>query len=77
MLNKNSLGLSKKGAAQYSRTRYTHSVNASCSYKVQEDIICIHIRAGRYTAEKPKRRYFCHTGIDIEQKILYRQTDIP
>ena len=34
-------------------------------------------RAGQYTAEKPKRRYFCHTCIDIEQKILYRQTDIP
>ena len=24
-------------------TRYTHSVNASCSYKIQEDIICIHM----------------------------------
>ena len=36
----------------------------------------IYSRAGRYTAEKSKRRYFCHTGIDIEQKILYRQTDI-
>ena len=34
-------------------------------------------RAGRYTAEKPKRRYFCHTSINIEQKILYQQTDIP
>ena len=39
------------------------------------DLLCI--RAGRYTAEKPKRRYFCHTGIDIKQKNLYRQTDIP
>ena len=26
-------------------TRYTHSVNASCSYKVQEDIICIHMNS--------------------------------
>ena len=25
-------------------TRYTHSVNASCSNKVQEDIICIHMK---------------------------------
>ena len=33
-------------------------------------------RAGRYTAEKCKRKYFCHTGINIEQKILYRQTEI-
>ena len=24
-----------------------------------------------------KRGYFSHTGIDIEQKNLYRQTDIP
>ena len=23
-------------------TRHTHSVNASCSYEVHEDIICIH-----------------------------------
>ena len=23
-------------------TRHTHSVNASCSYVVHEDIICIH-----------------------------------
>ena len=23
-------------------TRYTHSVNASCSYEVHEDIICMH-----------------------------------
>ena len=34
-------------------------------------------RTGQYTAEKSKRRYFCHTSIDIEQKILYRQTEIP
>ena len=26
-------------------TRYTHSVNASCSYKVQGDIICIHMNS--------------------------------
>ena len=26
-----------------SKVRYTHSVNASCSYKVQEDTICIHM----------------------------------
>ena len=24
------------------KTRHTHSVNASCSYEVHEDIICIH-----------------------------------
>ena len=29
----------------YWGTRYTHSVNASCSYKVQEDIICIHMNS--------------------------------
>ena len=23
-------------------TRHTHSVNASCSYEVNEDIICMH-----------------------------------
>ena len=27
------------------KTRYTHSVNASCSYKVQEDIIYIHMNS--------------------------------
>ena len=41
------------------------------------NLIRIEPRAGRYTAEKSKRGYFCHTGIDIEQKILYRQTKIP
>ena len=25
-----------------SKTRYTHSVNASCSYEVHEDVIFIH-----------------------------------
>ena len=28
----------------YLETRHTHSVNASCSYVVHEDIICIHIQ---------------------------------
>ena len=27
------------------KTRYTHSVNASCSYKVQEDNISIHMNS--------------------------------
>ena len=44
---------------------------------MQLEHIMIEIRAGRYTAEISKRRYFCHTGIDIEQKILYQQTEIP
>ena len=26
----------------YKHTRHTHSANASCSYEVHEDIICIH-----------------------------------
>ena len=46
-----------------------------CQIRSQLNIIAF--RAGRYTTEKSKRRYFCHTGIEIERKILYRQTDIP
>ena len=27
-------------------------------------------RTGQYTNTKPKGRYFCHSGTDIEQKII-------
>ena len=33
-------------------------------------------RAGRYTGIKSKRRYFSHTAVNIQKKILHRQTDI-
>ena len=46
-----------------------------CHYKVltakavwSTEYTVVQHRAGRYTAEKSKRRYFCHTGVDIEQK---------
>ena len=41
------------------------------------EVFIITAKAGRYTGIKSKRRYFCRTSINIEQKILYRQTDIP
>ena len=40
-------------------------------------ILWVSGRAGQYTTVKSKRKYSCHTGIDIKQKILYQQTDVP
>ena len=55
-----------------SHVRFSRSVIGN--FQIRK--IYAEVELGRYTAEKSKRRYFCHTGIDIEQKILYRQTEI-
>ena len=41
-LSKELKGLSGQHIYYNSTTRHTHCVNASCSYEVHEDIICMH-----------------------------------
>ena len=42
------------------KTRHTHSVNASCSYEVHEDIICIH------TNGSLKEWHYCGVIVHME-----------